>query len=198
MATLGVLVGSAVIFRRWHLTWGATESESRGPMPGDDIHVGKGFRATRAITVSATPGAVWPWIVQMGVGRAGFYAYDWIDNRGRPSATVALDEFQDPQPGDLAAPMTSRPTSATSFRVARAEAPHQLVWAKPGSVWAWDLRALPEGTTRLVVRLRSAYAWTSPKVLLDLALLEVGDFPMMRKCLLGIRKRAEATPPSAA
>ena len=42
---------------------------------------------THAITIDAPPEAVWPWLVQLGSGRAGWYAYDHIDNGGRPSAT---------------------------------------------------------------------------------------------------------------
>ena len=60
--------------RPWHLRWGATAAELNAPMPGDDIVPGAPFNATRAITFGAPPEQVWPWIVQLGYGRAGFYS----------------------------------------------------------------------------------------------------------------------------
>jgi hypothetical protein len=56
------------------------------------------------------------------------------------------------------------------------------------------LRPLAGGGTRLITRLRCRYDWRSPSILLSLPLMELGDFPMMRRCLLGIRQRAEAQP----
>jgi hypothetical protein len=55
-------------------------------MPGDEIQASPSFNATRAVTIEAGPEPIWPWLVQMGYGRAGFYSYDRIDNDGVPSA----------------------------------------------------------------------------------------------------------------
>ncbi len=71
---------TAPLVRSWHLRWGATADEVRSAMPGDDVIPRAQFNATRAITVDAPPERVWPWIVQLGYGRAGFYTYDLIDN----------------------------------------------------------------------------------------------------------------------
>jgi hypothetical protein len=65
-------------------------------MPGDDLLERAHFVATRAISISASPEQVWPWLVQVGFGRAGFYSYDLVDNLGRPSARIILDDFQSP------------------------------------------------------------------------------------------------------
>ncbi len=187
---LGVLTFVALRrYRAWHLHWGATASEVGGPMPGDDLLSSAQFVATRAITIDAAPDQVWPWLVQVGFGRAGFYSYDWVDNLGRPSATTILPEFQRVSPGDLAAPMTERVTPETAFRVAEAEAPRTLVWAKPDSTWAWRLTPEAAGGTRLVTRLKARYepVATLPVTVL---LMEVADFPMMRRMLLGIAARA--------
>lgn len=176
-------------YRTWNLRWGATAAEASGVLPGDELLRRPRFRATRALDVGAPPEAVWPWIVQMGFGRAGFYAYDWIDNLGRPSATTVLAEYQDVAVGDLAAPMSPRPTEHTSFRVARVEPPHLLVWSKPGSVWTWRLTPLDGGRTRLLTRLQDECR--PPIGILSRPLLELGDFPMMRRQLLNIGARAE-------
>ena len=73
------------LIRPWQLRWGATDEEVNRSLPGDEVLETPEFDATRAITVRASPEEVWPWIVQMGDRRAGFYAYDWFDNRGQPS-----------------------------------------------------------------------------------------------------------------
>ena len=71
---------TAPLVRPWHLRWGATADEVHGAMPGDDVVPKAQFNATRAVTIDAPPERVWPWIVQLGYRRAGFYTYDLIDN----------------------------------------------------------------------------------------------------------------------
>ena len=185
------LLLTAPLYRWWHLRWGATPAEARAAMPGDDLVPVSHFTATRAITIQARPCEVWPWLTQVGYGRAGFYSYDLFDNLGRPSATAIMPQWQRASVGDLAAPMASHPTPATSFRVADAEPEARLVWAKPDSTWVWTLAPLAPGRTRLVTRLRQRYQPT-PAGLMTIILAEFGDFAMMRKMLRGIKSRAEA------
>jgi hypothetical protein len=52
------------------------------------------WNATRAVTVAATPEQIWPWLLQIGWGRAGWYGYDWTDNGFEPSAWQLLLEHQ--------------------------------------------------------------------------------------------------------
>ena len=181
----------APLCRPWHLRWGATPDEVEAGMAGDALVPGSHFTATRAITIDAAPEAVWPWLMQVGFGRAGFYSYDLLDNLGRPSASTILPQWQDLAVGALAAPMANPPSAATSFVIAELDAPSTLVWAKPDSTWCWSLRALPDGRTRLVTRIRQHYR-LRPSMLLTVVLAELGDFPMMRRMLLGIKQRAEA------
>ncbi len=180
--------------RRWARTWGADDSEVAATLPGDDLLDRVHFRATRAIDVAAPPHQVWPWVVQMGCGRAGFYSVDLLDNLGRPSAEEILPQWQGVAVGDLAAPMTPRPTERTSYRVAHVEAPHVLVWANPDSVWSWRLTPTPDGT-RVVTRLQQRYR-RRPSDLAVLLALELGDFAMFRVMLRGLRRRAEVGPTS--
>ena len=74
------------IIRPWQLHWGARAEESKRSMPGDDIVSKPSFNATRAVTINASPENIYPWIVQMGVNRAGWYSYDLLDNLARKSA----------------------------------------------------------------------------------------------------------------
>src|SRR5450759_3607240 len=87
--------------RPWQLTWGATPDEVSRPLPGDELVTRPTFNATRAITIAATPQEIWPWLVQVGVTRAGWYSYDILDNRGRSSARRIIPELQNLAPGDV-------------------------------------------------------------------------------------------------
>ena len=69
-----------LIARPWQLSWGATDSESEGPLSGDELIANAHLTATRAITVRASADRVWPWIAQLGQGRGGFYSYDVVEN----------------------------------------------------------------------------------------------------------------------
>ncbi len=181
----------APLYRHWHLRWGATDNELREPMPGDEVVTRASFNATRAITIDAPPALVWPWIVQMGYRRAGFYTYALLDNAGYESADEILQEYQYPRVGDWM-PMASVVNETTAFKVKGFETESWLLWEKPESTWAWKLVALPAGGTRLITRLKQRYQWESPGMaLFTLVLLEFGDFPMMRRVLRGIRDRAE-------
>lgn len=85
---------TAPLYRRWHCTWGATPVETVATMPGDHVLPHAQYRCTRAITIEAPLADVWPWLVQVGGSRAGFYSDDLLDNLGRPSAEVIVPELQ--------------------------------------------------------------------------------------------------------
>lgn len=197
LAALADLVQGIPLFlatpfvRPWHLRWGATAEEVRGPMPGDELVHGAQFTATRAITIDAPPEKIWPWILQIGFRRAGFYSYDLLDNLGKPSADQIVPALQSLAVGDWIA-MAEPVNETTAFRVHSVEPNAEMVWRKPDSTWAWRLKALEGGRTRLVTRLKCRYDLdrTVP-ALLSIFLMEFGDFPMMRHLLLGLKRRAE-------
>jgi hypothetical protein len=160
-------------------------------MPGDEFVPKASFAATRAITIDASPELVWPWIVQMGYRRAGFYTYALLDNAGFDSADHILDEYQLPRIGDWV-PMAKKVNDTTAFKVKAFALNQWLLWAKPDSTWAWKLVPLEGGRTRLIARLKQRYPWEKPgSAILTLVLLEFGDFAMMRRVLKGIKARAE-------
>jgi hypothetical protein len=178
------------LMRHWHLTWGATPQEAAAAMPGDDLLPRAQYRTTRAITIDATPGEVWPWLVQVGYRRAGWYAGDLLDNFARPSIRRIVPELQDLRVGQWLS-MVPKPSERTAFRVDNFEEPQWLLWRTPNRSWAWRLIPLPGGQTRLITRMKTLYEWRRPLVPMTVILMECADYPMMRRMLRNIRDRAE-------
>ena len=176
--------------RHWHLAWGATADEVAATMPGDGLLPHAQYRCTRAITIAAPPVEVWPWLVQVGYRRGGWYADDLLDNFGRPSTREILPELQDLHVGQYLA-WGPRASERTAFRVDGFVAPEWLLWRTPNRTWAWRLVPLSDGRTRLISRLHTLYEWSRPWVLGTVLLMEIADYPMMRRMLRGIRNRAE-------
>jgi hypothetical protein len=89
--------------------------------------------------------------------------------------------------------MAAKVNETTAFKIKELNPNRSMLWEKPHSTWAWKLEPLPEGRTRLVTRLKDRYSWRADpaNALLSLILFEFGDFPMMRKLLLGVKRRAE-------
>jgi hypothetical protein len=74
----GAYALSAVAARPWMDRWGSTAEERALILAGDEL-VPDAEQQTHAITIEASPEAVWPWLVQMGQGRAGFYSHDRLE-----------------------------------------------------------------------------------------------------------------------
>lgn len=189
LLALSVGVAYLGLIRPWQLRWGAGDEEVSRLMPGDDLVDRPTFNATRAVTVAARPEHIWPWLLQIGINRAGWYSYDWLDNLGRPSATEIIPEWQNLQVGDLIpmSPNGKQGLTVWSFK------PHEwMVWRddQGHTSWLWLLDPVDEQTTRLITRVRMRYRWFRPEIAFDL-LVEFGDLVMMRKCMLGIKERAE-------
>ena len=185
---------TAPLYRSRHLRWGATPAENAGALPGDALMPHAQYRSTRAITIDAPPAAVWPWLVQAGCLRAGFYSNDLLDNLGRPSATTIVPGLQQLEIGQWV-PMSpgAEPSDRTAFKVGSFAVNEWLLWSKPDSTWAWRLTAAGSGQTRLVTRIRAVYDWQRPLMaFVGMLLMEFGDFAMLRRMLRGIKARAEA------
>lgn len=90
-----------LVYRPLQLRWGATGEEVARAMPGDEVQQYPIFNATRAVTIDARPEDVWPWLVQIGYKRAGWYGLDLLDNAGIPSARRIVPELQSLKVGDL-------------------------------------------------------------------------------------------------
>lgn len=178
------------VVRPWYLRWGATESEVRSHLPGDELVGHPMLAATRAITIDAPPHLVWPWIVQMGgYTRAGWYAYDGFDNAGNPSADRIIPELQQLSVGDV---LLTSPTEG--FTVRALEPGRFLLMAidddRSQISSLMYLEPIGGEQTRLVTRLR-AYFRPQPLSALFGLVFGPGDFLFMRRMMLGIKERAE-------
>jgi hypothetical protein len=78
LGTLAVLAAYRRWIQPWQHRWGASDEEVRRALPGDDL-LSDAASTTRAITIAAPAEQVWPWLVQIGYGRGGWYSYDWIE-----------------------------------------------------------------------------------------------------------------------
>ena len=94
-AKLIAVAAYALFLRPRMLRWGATDEELRMPYPGADLIPGGRRTSTMACTLDAPPAEVWPWLVQMGHDRAGWYSWDVLDNGGKPSAEEIHHEWQE-------------------------------------------------------------------------------------------------------
>lgn len=202
---------SAPLSRSRYNRWGASDDEVLSAMPGDALVPQPLLRSTRAITIGARPARVWPWLAQIGQGRAGLYSFDGLENLIRcdiHSADEVLPEHQDLAVGDL---IRLGPDGYPCFRVAELvtnsalvlvsadpKAPHAATTLdSPGGMatWQWQLRKDPLGGTRLLVRQQLTYP-RSMSILWHV--VEPIAFVMERQMLLGIKDRAERVlPPTA-
>ncbi len=170
-ALAGTAAGAyGLLIRPRLMSWGATDEEVLGPYPGDDL-VPDGHRAaTMAVTIDARPDQVWPWLVQLGGDRGGWYSWDRLDNGGRPSARVVHPEWQDLAVGDHVKYWTKRYGAVDAWEVAALE-PNRFLGLHGSSdlrgrpldpdrpqpaaytdgLWAFLLTDAPGGRTRLVI-----------------------------------------------
>lgn len=207
------------VVRPWMLDWGATAEERRRPLPGDDVVddiVPLGMaRHTRSVTIETPPEAVWPWLVQIGDRRGGFYSYDWLERatgtvhytEGRHSATRIHPELQDVKVGDRIA----TGSIGNGFRIDSPVTVLEPNRALVMGTWAFVLEPAPGGRTRLLVR-EPYPGWIRLAVpprfgvlralgaVIDYAIGEPLHFVMERRMMLGLKQRAEqsASPGRAA
>ncbi|KAB1197264.1 MULTISPECIES: hypothetical protein [Haloferax] len=207
LGTVGLALTGAYLLalRPWHRRWGATDAEATGTLPGDDFVGDADVVSTRAITIAASARAVWPWVVQLGQGRGGFYSYERLENLFGlqiHNADHILSEHQHLGVGDeirLGPPGSNAP----SFRVALIDPGRTLVLSAPGwetgsseATWTFALHEVSPSATRLIVRFRGHSPSLGSRVVNRLV-VEPVQFAMERKMLKGIRKRAERARASA-
>lgn len=191
----------------WHRAgrrWGATDEELGSPMPGDHLVPDPKTGTMHGITIDAPPEEVWPWIVQMGYHRAGWYTYPWVDRYvwhiDNPSADSVIDDMQTLEVGDI---VPDGEPGTAFYVVTEIDPPHTLVLHSNTHVpeplrgrmwidwtWAFALARTADGRTRLRLAVRATYGPWWARLLMD-GLVVPSDFVMARSMLHGVRRRAE-------
>lgn len=188
----GALAAYVLLIRPWHLKWGATEEELKMPLPGDELVKHPKLNATHAITINAPVAEVWPWLVQVGQKRGGFYSYTWLENLvgcEMSNADQIVPEWQDLKIGDE---VWLHP-KAPPLKVLAMEPGRAIVLENS---WTFVLDPIDDHTTRLIIRGRGDFNPDLKNALLNFILwrgvFEPAHFIMERKMMLGIKERAEA------
>lgn len=202
-----LLLLCAVVFyayaaRPWLLGWGATADERSDPLPGDSLVPRPQNVATRAVTIDAPPGRVWPWLAQMGQDKAAFYSYTWLENligvRYR-NADRVHPEWQDLERGGFvrSAPrgflfgLVKDGPGTTGWSVPILE-PERVLNLQPG--WgSFVLEPLEGERTRLIIRTRVPRGSPFLKPV-GFFVLDASHFFMEKRMMIEIKRLAEGRP----
>lgn len=201
VALLAGLFAALAVFTRYMAHWGATEGERRRRLPGDDAISGSHPTVTNAVTIDVPPEKVWPWIVQIGRGRAGFYTYAWFENL--IGADIHNLDYIDENLQTLAAGDRIWLTPekylgwipGQAWTVRTVDPGYSLILeqgppANPSAgTWSLVLEPLPGGRTRLLSR----HCTPIPTGVIASALARFWSLSslMERRMLLGVKERAE-------
>jgi len=209
LGSLGLLAVAEAVLVRLGRTYGSTAAERSSILPGDDLIPDPEVTTDHGITIDAPPADVWPWLVQMGWHRGGWYTARWVDRllfpANWPSANRIIPELQDTGVGSFIP--DGAPETGCGLIVERLEHERALVlhstshlprsWRDRGIAeldWSWVFVLEPvDGGRRTRFRFRSR--WTTSPWWMTLGgrlLIVPADFVMSRDMLRGVRARAEA------
>jgi hypothetical protein len=206
--SIGFSIVLSPLLRLWYRKWGATQAEVERALPGDELVPHPRTMLNCAVSIHAPADKVWPWLVQLGCKRAGWYSYDLLDNAAIPSAKTILPDFQMLNVGDV---VYATADGKIGYPVAVVQPGKSMVLGgtldtktgKPadpndpalveyfGGTNTFYLDEMGEKMTRLIFRLRLDW---NPGFMTTLAyrvFLEPISFVMARKMLLTLKERAE-------
>lgn len=195
--TLLLYVAGSTILYPWHRTWGSTRDEVRMSLPGDPATRDASLEIQHAVTIDAAPADVWPWLLQLGQDRAGFYSYDWLERAFGADVHNVFEirpEWQSRRVGGFV-PATRRGYLGGVFgdeigwTVKQIEAERAMVLDGWG---AFVLIPAQDHRTRFIIRStvsrRDIPVWASA---LNLLTFELPHFIMQRRMMLTIKALAE-------
>ena len=204
-----VLVPLVVLAALWDLfirprilDWGSTPVERRARLPGDDLIPDAACVTTRAVTIQAPASAVWPWVVQMGQDRAGFYTHNWVERllrSGIPDVHEIHPGWQQLEAGDLMRTNRDIAGKPMGWPVLAVDPGRSIVVRSislPVGTYAFVLQRLDDTSTRFIVRDRAA--WRRRERLFKVLVYEPLHAYMETGLLTGLRQRAEALPSRSA
>jgi proline iminopeptidase len=190
--------------------------EAIEPLAGDGCVAEPQSIKTFVTDIAAPPDAVWPYLIQMGYGRAGWYGWYPFENGGRGSAEKLLDELQGLAVDDHIPDGPRAAEGLGIWRVITLDRPHAMVLFsrrvattgreiaadehvdEPTIECSWAFVLRPHGVgTRLIVRVRARFLGMNGGTVGALArrLFDTGDTVMEWTMLAGIKTRAEHRDP---
>ena len=190
---LVIVIISTIALFPWMDRWGATDAEILAVYPGDELFSNPAMVNNRAITIEAAPEDVYPWLVQMGADKGGFYSYTLLESIAfcpMKNADRIHPDWQNLQPGDVVK-MCPKDAAPPPYIVAQVTPSSSLVLGHKNDqgdweeVWEFNLIGQADGSTRMVQRTRSKLSggiWEGIRPVI---------FLMQRGMLIGIKTRAE-------
>jgi hypothetical protein len=208
-----VLAAAGLVYhlgaRYWCMRWGATDAELHAALPGDDLMpVNPGPGATHAITIHASPQEIWPWLMQIGQDRSGFYSYTFLENAfgcEMPKVERLVPEWKPRTVGETVwfcnpkrfngqgkmIPAVVEANRAFAMVTANDWASLQAGGLAHEGIWSFTLEPLADGQTRLIARLRGGAPPTLAARLVGRLFWEPAHFVMEQKMLRTIRDLSE-------
>lgn len=173
---------------------GASSDEISASLPGDELVPSPNIGYTRAVSINASPEQIYPWIVQLGADRGGWYSYEWFETNVLHCKNTNADRIHEEWQGlEVGGQVKMCPDEKMppAYEVARMDPDQAIVLGhQDGERWVevWQFVMVPQedGSTRLIIRSRSemgGWFWN---------IMRPGEFIMMRGMMLGIKERAEA------
>ena len=194
-----VYAAIVVAVRPVYVRWGTTAAERSAWLPGDDLARDARYRVDHGITIKAPADSVWPWLLQLGQNRAGFYSYDWLERLAGDeirNADRIHPEWQRISTGDLV-----RATQPGYLGGRFGELGWRVVEVVPGRAlvlenWgAFVVQPVDSATSRFYVRSRGPGTPSLAGVVfgpLNVFVFEPAHFIMECGMMRGVRDRAEA------
>lgn len=213
-AILASLVIAGLVYhlglRHWCLGWGTTAAELHASMPGDDLFPAYTSEATHAITIHAPAAKIWPWLMQIGQDRSGFYSYTFLENAfgcDMPKVEHLVREWNPRLPGETVWFCNPKrfdgqgkmiPALVEENHAFALVATHDWQRLQAGGhaqegMWSFTLQPTDNGQTRLVARVRGGTPPTITSRVLGRLFWEPAHFVMEQKMLRTIRDLAEQT-----
>jgi hypothetical protein len=212
LVLLTVLVVAGLVYhlglRNWCLRWGSTPAEAHATLPGDDLFPVYAGQATHAITSHAAPEQVWPWLMQIGQDRSGFYSYTVLEDlfgADMPKVEHLVPEWKPRAVGETVWFATPKRFGGQGKMIPAIVEPNRaFVMVSPNDwqrlqaggtategIWAFTLEPQGAGQTRLIARVRGGTPPTLTSHLLGRLFWEPAHFVMEQKMLRRIRDLSE-------
>jgi len=212
LIVLTILLVPALVYhfglRNWCLSWGTTAAEAHATLPGDELFPEYTSEATHAITIHTTPQKIWPWLMQIGQDRSGFYSYTFLENTfgcDMPKVEHLVPEWKPRTRGEIVWFCDPKSYNGEGKMIpAVVETDRAFTMITPGDwksvqaggharegFWSFTLQPIDAGQTRLIARVRGGTPPTLASRVMGRLFWEPAHWVMEQKMLRTVRNLAE-------